>query len=211
MIVDIFLLGSGSCSFQNSSKKSSSTLLRATEKAGTTNQDTRKTVTRIAGDLNIPIDKIDVILNHSIDGIMKHYVEEQQQERDVYHIHILQEFGIIELLRNLVKYFEFHKKKQIVNGKEHSFIPQSKSFWNKWTSARRKNLEIDQITQFTISDEMESQRLKAKYAQGKSDFNPATGEIEFKEVDFKDYPDRLKELFTKRERISEARIIEQTL
>ena len=68
------------------------------KKAGTTNQDTRKTVTRIAGDLNIPIDKIDVILNHSIDGIMKHYVEEQQQERDVYHIHILQSSALLNFL-----------------------------------------------------------------------------------------------------------------
>ena len=179
------------------------------KRVGTTNQDTRKTVTRIAGDLNIPLEKIDVLLNHTIKGVMKHYVEEKQQERDVYHIHIIQEFGVIDLLRNIISYLEHHNKTQIIGNKEFSFIPQSESFWRKFRSIRRESLKINELTQFSISDEMEYQRLKSKYTKGNSFFNEETGEIELKEIDFKDYPDKLKELHHRREKMSEVRILSQ--
>jgi len=179
------------------------------KRVDTTNQDTRKTVTRIAGDLNIPIDKIDILLNHTIKGVMKHYVEEKQQERDVYHIHILQEFGIIELLRDVINYLNFHDKSEIISARKLSFIPKEESFWRKFRSNRTENIKINELTGFTVSDEMEYQRLRAKHTKGNSFFNPETGDIEFKEVDFDSYPDRLKELHYKRKNISEARILKQ--
>lgn len=179
------------------------------KRVGTTNQDTRKTVTRIAGDLNIPVEKIDVLLNHTIKGVMKHYIEEKQQERDVYHIHIIQEFGVIDLLRNIISYLEHHNKTQIIGNKEFSFIPQSDSFWNKYRSNRRDSIKINELTQFSISDEMEYQRLKSKYTKGNSFFNEKTGEIELKEINFNVYPDKLKELHNRREKISEVRILSQ--
>ena len=56
---------------------------------------------------------------------------------------------------------------------------------------------------------MEYQRLKSKYTKGNSFFNEETGEIELKEIDFNDYPDKLKELHHRREKISEVRILSQ--
>ena len=122
------------------------------KKIGTTTQQARHTVTNIAGKLGYSQDDIDALLNHTIKGTNKFYWTKQQTHTDVSHVHIFQQYGIIDIVRNMIEIFK--DKKEIIGNKEIPFIPDSvlyKTVQNRRVQKlhRHQMLDIAKLTNFS--------------------------------------------------------------
>ena len=167
----------------------------------TTTQDTRKTITKTADKLGITRDKINVLLNHQIQSTLKYYLQFNQVERDIYQIHILQDFGINHIVRNSLEIFR--DKIQNVDNRMMPFIPKD-LFLSEWVIQNRKvgidvrteGLETDVLTHFSIQDELLYQTLMAEVKEGV--IVPVDGVNVQKELLPSEYPERLNNLIKKR-------------
>ena len=64
-------------------------------------------------------------LGHSAKGSLKHYLKAHQIPKDVNHIHIIQEFGILNILRCLI--LKVHRMTELVNSEDVRF-----TFWQEY-------------------------------------------------------------------------------
>jgi len=172
-------------------------------KIGTTNQRTRHTITNVAYELNMDKDKIDLMLNHKVKGVIKHYFRSEQTEQDVFQIHIFQEWNLLKCVALLLEKFE--NRTEIINGKNVSFIPESilhqRINRRKLPRLHRTQMlyQIKDLTKFSREDEMKYKTLMRKMAKG--DLKIVNGEITKVAITEKKYPKVLKDLIAKRKKL----------
>lgn len=91
---------------------------------GGTLQQTRHTVTAQGQENGMSNSELDGQLGHSAKGSLRHYLKTHQIPKDVNHIHIIQEFGVLEILNSLMhKTFEMI---ELVNSEDVRF-----TFWEE--------------------------------------------------------------------------------
>ena len=78
---------------------------------GGTTALTRQTVTTIGAAIGISSDELKRQLGHKVKGAFAHYIVTEQVSKDVNHINIINEFGIIQILQKMKACFEFDYKK----------------------------------------------------------------------------------------------------
>ena len=172
-------------------------------KIGTTNQRTRHTITKVAYELNMDKDKIDLMLNHKVKGVIKHYFRSEQTEQDVFQIHIFQEWNLLKCVALLLEKFE--NRTEFINGKNVSFIPESilhqRINRRKLPRLHRTQMlyQIKDLTKFSREDEMKYKTLMRKMAKG--DLKIVNGEITKVAITEKKYPKVLKDLIAKRKKL----------
>ena len=169
------------------------------DKVGTTIQQTRHTVTNVAGQLGMSQDDVDRLLNHTIKGANVHYWTKQQTITDVAQMHIFQEYGVIEIVKHLIEHFK--NKVDVVDNKEIPYIP--KSLLQKKVSGRTVSkvhriqmFEINRLTNFNRNDEIRYQTYLKKVQKGRT--VPVDGVMVNVPIEPKNYPKELQELIAKR-------------
>ena len=169
------------------------------KKLGTSTQRTRHTITNVAGSLGMSQEEVDRCLHHKIKGVNRHYWSPQQTINDVAHIHILQEYGILNIVQEMINFFK--DKCEIVNGKEVTFIPK-----NVLTQEVQgvdvplvhvqQIFDIGHLTRFSREDEVKYQTLMKNAKQGV--VRNIDGVMTKVELSEEEYPKELKELIQKR-------------
>lgn len=169
------------------------------KKLGTSTQRTRHTITNVAGGLGMTQEEVDRCLNHTIKGINRHYWTQQQTINDVAHIHIIQEYGILKVIEQMINFFK--DKKEFINGREVPFIP--KSVLTQKVQGRELPLlhvqqifEIGHLTKFKREDEVKYQTLMKRANEG--EVVNVDGKMTKVELTEDKYPKELKELIQKR-------------
>jgi len=87
---------------------------------GFTTQQARHTVTRVGQDLGVSKIDLNAQLGHKEKGVMKHYLSEDQVRLDVIQTHIIQEFGVLDILK--VIYEDFLDRTELINSVEVPYI-----------------------------------------------------------------------------------------
>jgi hypothetical protein len=169
------------------------------KKLGSSTQRTRHTITNVAGSLGMSQEDVDRCLHHKIKGVNRHYWSPQQTINDVAHIHILQEYGILNIVQEMINFFK--DKCEIVNGKEVTFIPKN-VLTQEVQGVDVPLLHVQQIfdighlTRFSREDEVKYQTLLKNAKQGVvRNVDGVMTEVELSE---EEYPEELKELIQKR-------------
>lgn len=169
------------------------------KKLGTSTQRTRHTITNVAGSLGMSQEEVDRCLHHKIKGVNRHYWSPQQTINDVAHIHILQEYGILNIVQEMINFFK--GKSELVNGKEVAFIPKN-VLTQKVQGVDIPLLHVQQIfdighlTRFSREDEVKYQTLMKNAKQGVvRNIDGVMTKVELLE---EEYPKELKELIQKR-------------
>jgi len=178
------------------------------EKLGSTTQMTRKSITRIGRENNIPVDKLGSQIGHNVEGSIKHYLSDSQIELDIIQMQVFKDYDLIGILGNLIK---LHKDKTLLdaNGQEVNWIPnelldipmkklfdtQKKRKATFVLNDRRITLETKVLSHFGYNKEWEYQQLLRR--EGKEyKVIEENGKMVQKEVaiDKNNWSDRLKEL-----------------
>lgn len=169
------------------------------KKLGTSTQRTRHTITNVAGSLGMSQEEVDRCLHHKIKGVNRHYWSPQQTINDVAHIHILQEYGIPNIVQEMINFFK--GKSELVNGKDVAFIPKN-VLTQKVQGVDVPLLHVQQIfdighlTRFSREDEVKYQTLMKNAKQGV--VRNIDGVMTKVELSEEEYPKELKELIQKR-------------
>ena len=172
------------------------------EKIGTTTQRTRHTVTKMGSRLGLDDKKIDRYLNHSTSGVIKHYLDKEQVEQDVFQIHIFQEFGLLQVVKMT---FDFFKKRTVrVNEKDVPFIPLGivdKKVQGRTVPILHRSTILSRgiLTKFSREDEVRYQTLLNDIKEGTRVIE--NGRIVRKEVAKNKYPKELQKLIEKRKQL----------
>ena len=172
------------------------------EKIGTTTQRTRHTVTKMGSRLGLDDKKIDRYLNHSTSGVIKHYLDKEQVEQDVFQIHIFQEFGLLQVVKMT---FDFFKKRTVrVNEKDVPFIPLGivdKKVQGRTVPILHRSTVLSRgiLTKFSREDEVRYQTLLNDIKEGTRVIE--NGRIVRKEVAKNKYPKELQKLIEKRKQL----------
>ena len=144
-------------------------------------------------------EEVDRCLHHKIKGVNRHYWSPQQTINDVAHIHILQEYGILNIVQEMINFFK--GKSELVNGKEVAFIPKN-VLTQKVQGVDVPLLHVQQIfdighlTRFSREDEVKYQTLMKNAKQGV--VRNIDGVMTKVELSEEEYPKELKELIQKR-------------
>lgn len=169
------------------------------KKLGSSTQRTRHTITNVAGSLGMSQEDVDRCLHHKIKGVNRHYWSPQQTINDVAHIHILQEYGILNIVQEMINFFK--DKCEIVNGKEVTFIPKN-VLTQEVQGVDVPLLHVQQIfdighlTRFSREDEVKYQTLLKNAKQGV--VRNVDGVMTKVELSEEEFPEELKELIQKR-------------
>ena len=172
---------------------------KMSKKLGTSTQRTRHTITNVAGSLGMSQEEVDRCLHHKIKGVNRHYWSPQQTINDVAHIHILQEYGILNIVQEMINFFK--GKSELVNGKDVAFIPKN-VLTQKVQGVDVPLLHVQQIfdighlTRFSREDEVKYQTLMKNAKQGV--VRNIDGVMTKVELSEEEYPKELKELIQKR-------------
>ena len=123
--------------------------------------------------------ELDQQLGHHVKGSLTHYLTNHQIPKDVNHMHIIQEFGILDILSSIIKKFngDYLPVTQIVNSEDRTFI-----FWNdddvigspekpvdpkNEMLAAIRSINYGFYTEWSASDEKRFQLLMNKESKGK--------------------------------------------
>ena len=88
-------------------------------------QQTRHTVTAQGQENGMSNSELDGQLGHSAKGSLRHYLKTHQIPKDVNHIHIIEEFGILKIMRSLI--LKVHRMTELVNSEDVRF-----TFWQEY-------------------------------------------------------------------------------
>jgi len=172
------------------------------DKVGTTTQQARHTVTKMGSRLGLDDKKIDRYLNHSTSGVIKHYLDKEQVEQDVFQIHIFQEFGLLEIVKITLDLFK--KRTVRVNEKDVPFIPfgiVDKKLQGRTVPILHRSTILSRgiLTKFSREDEVRYQTLLNDIKEGTRVIE--NGRIVRKEVAKNKYPKELQKLIEKRKQL----------
>ena len=170
---------------------------------GGTLQQTRHTVTAQGQENGMSNSELDGQLGHSAKGSLRHYLKTHQIPKDVNHIHIIQEFGILNVLSCLVAKTE--QMTELVNSEDTPFVFYD---WRKMLGFDGKKKGGDafrtlrminggKLSHWSAEDEKRMQTLMAKESKGK--WEMVNGVNTKVEVSPELYSDELKELINKKE------------
>ena len=87
---------------------------------GFTTQQTRHTVTRTAQDLGASKIDLNAQLGHKEQSVMRHYLSEDQTRLDILQTHIIQDFGVLDIMGVILE--DFCKRYELVNNYEFPYI-----------------------------------------------------------------------------------------
>ena len=133
---------------------------------GGTIQQTRHTVTAQGQENGMTNSELNGQLGHSAKGSLKHYLKAHQIPKDVNHIHIIQEFGILNILRCLI--YKSHTMVELVNSAEVSFKPAwNTDMDNKQTTLVLNTIGSGVLTLWSVEDEKRYQTLLSKESKGR--------------------------------------------
>jgi len=167
---------------------------------GGTIQQTRHTVTAQGQENGMTNSELNGQLGHSAKGSLKHYLKAHQIPKDVNHIHIIQEFGILNILKCLI--YKSMTMVEIVNSAEVSFKPpwnMDMDMDNKQTSLTLNTIGSGVLTLWSVEDEKRYQTLLSKESKGRWEI--LDGVNTKVEVTSEMFSTELKELIEKKEAI----------
>jgi hypothetical protein len=95
---------------------------------GFTTQSARHTVTRQGQDLGASKILLNAQLGHAEKSVMRHYLSEDQIELDLIQTHIIQEFGVLDILK--VIYEDFVDRFELLDSKEIPFVTKEELMQN---------------------------------------------------------------------------------
>ena len=167
---------------------------------GGTIQQTRHTVTAQGQENGLTESELNGQLGHSTKGSLRHYLKTHQIPKDVNHIHIIQEFGILNILKSLLD--KTGLMKELVNSEEIPF-----DFFREDDFKKGQDKEIlsvlriisngQSLSIWSVEDEKRYQTLMAKESKGKWKFiNGVNTKVEVTEEMFSK---ELKDLIKKKE------------
>lgn len=167
---------------------------------GGTIQQTRHTVTAQGQENGLTESELNGQLGHSTKGSLRHYLKTHQIPKDVNHIHIIQEFGILNILKGLLD--KTGLMKELVNSEEIPF-----DFFREDDFKKGQDKEIlsvlriisngQSLSIWSVEDEKRYQTLMAKESKGKWKFiNGVNTKVEVTEEMFSK---ELKDLIKKKE------------
>ena len=87
---------------------------------GFTTQQARHTITKAGQDLGVSKIDLNAQLGHKEQSVMRHYLSEDQTRLDIVQTHILQEYGVLEILK--IVYEDFKDRTELINNDDVSFI-----------------------------------------------------------------------------------------
>jgi hypothetical protein len=87
---------------------------------GFTTQQTRHTVTRTAQDIGASKIDLNAQLGHKEQSVMRHYLSEDQTRLDILQTHIIQDFGVLDVVKVIVE--DFADRIELVNNYEFPYI-----------------------------------------------------------------------------------------
>jgi hypothetical protein len=87
---------------------------------GFTTQQARHTITKVGQDLGASQADLNAQLGHKEQSVMRHYLSEDQTRLDVLQTHILEEYGILEILK--IVFEDFNNRTELINNDEVPFI-----------------------------------------------------------------------------------------
>ena len=175
---------------------------------GGTTQLTRKTITRVGQDNNLPVDKLGSQIGHNIKGSIKYYLSEEQVELDIIQLQVFKDYKILHILKNII---DLYKDRTFLhNNKEVKWIPDSlldihmkiskEGRTHKFTlNDRRITLDTLELSNFSYQKEWEYQKLLKDTTEFKVVEEHGKKVQKRVPVDPKNYPDRLKELQKERQ------------
>ena len=111
------LIPSGEAKWENIRKKWSDSQRKC---FGFTTQQTRHTVTRTAQDLGASKIDLNAQLGHKEQSVMRHYLHEDQTRLDILQTHIIQDFGILDVVKVIVE--DFADRTEMINNYEFPYI-----------------------------------------------------------------------------------------
>ena len=151
----------------------------------------------------LEVPELDGQLGHSAKGSLRHYLKTHQIPKDVNHIHIIQEFGILNVLSCLMAKTE--QMTELVNSEDIPFVFYD---WRKMlgfdgkkkddaTFRTLRMINGGKLSHWSAEDEKRMQTLMAKEITGK--WEMVNGVNTKVEVSPELYSDELKELINKKE------------
>lgn len=173
------------------------------KKVNTTTQRTRHTITSLAQRIGLTEREIDRMLNHSVGGVIKHYIAKEQTKQDVCQMHIFQEYKLLKIVRDLIVMFK-DKTHALPSGDIVKYIPDS-FFYRKIGKRkvpivhRMQILELGRLTKFSREDEIRYQTLMKEALKGDAQFKD--GKMIRTEISPDNYPKELKDLILKRNKL----------
>ena len=111
------LIPSGEAKWENIRKKWSDSQRKC---FGFTTQQTRHTVTRTAQDLGASKIDLNAQLGHKEQSVMRHYLHEDQTRLDILQTHIIQDFGVLDIMKVIVE--DFADRIELVNNYEFPYM-----------------------------------------------------------------------------------------
>jgi len=166
---------------------------------GGTIQQTRHTVTAQGQENGMTNSELNGQLGHSAKGSLKHYLKAHQIPKDVNHIHIIQEFGMLSILKCLMDKTE--TMTELINSAEVQFQGWGNEIFkkNNQTLLAIRTINHEELTLWSVEDEKRYQTLLSKESKGKWQMiNGVNTKIEITE---KMFSEELKELIQKKETI----------
>lgn len=153
-------------------------------------------------ELGTSYDKANELLGHKIKKqALKFYLSESQLNTDIYHIHTIQEFDILRLLKTLIDYAdhkEYVKREKHTGGLIDTLNEEHNSSvyrYNEWLM-----FDVGLLTTWELDKEMKLQKLMRKIeTRPKVKFENGVVSIN----DDMDYSDDLKKLIKEKEKIFE--------
>ena len=169
------------------------------KKIGTTIQASRHTVVNVAGQMGLNQEQVDELLNHKIKGVNKFYWTKQQTATDVSHMHILQEYKVLQTVKDLLEMFK--DRVAVIDNEEIPYIPITvmNNVVEKRVLPKINRLQILQLgilSKFSREDEIKYHYMIKDVQKGQTKL--IDGKMEIIPVEEKDYPKELKELIAKR-------------
>ena len=166
---------------------------------GGTIQQTRHTVTAQGQENGMTNSELNVQLGHSAKGSLKHYLKAHQIPKDVNHIHIIQEFKILNILKCLMD--KTLTMTELINSAEVGFQGWGGEIYkkNNPTLLAIQAINQEELTLWSVEDEKRYQTLLSKESKGK--WQMIDGVNTKVEVTAKMFSEELKELIQKKETI----------
>ena len=166
---------------------------------GGTIQQTRHTVTAQGQENGMTNSELNGQLGHSAKGSLKHYLKAHQIPKDVNHIHIIQEFKILNILKCLMD--KTLTMTELINSAEVGFQGWGGENYkkNNPTLLAVQAINSEELTLWSVEDEKRYQTLLSKESKGK--WQMIDGVNTKVEVTAKMFSEELKELIQKKETI----------
>ena len=131
---------------------------------------TRHTFTQTAVDeLNVSHQKADEMLGHkTIKSSLKYYLSESQLNTDIYHIHTIQEFDVLKLLKALInfadnkRYLKRYELKGDLKGKIFKSDGNIENAYQVMSFKEELMFDIGTLTTWELDKEMKLQKLMRK-------------------------------------------------